>query len=550
MSDQSSPKYIFVTGGVTSSLGKGIVAASLGMLLKARGYKVTIQKLDPYINIDPGTLNPYEHGECYVTEDGAETDLDLGHYERFLNSPTSKDNNVTTGKIYQTVIDKERRGDFLGKTVQVIPHITNEIKRRIKILGKKGDFDIIITEIGGTVGDIESLPYVESVRQLRWELGYQNSIVVHLTLIPYLAASGELKTKPSQHSVRQLMEYGVQTNFLVCRTECSISKEVRSKLALFCNLNIDNVIESKDLPTIYEVPLYLQNQNFDALVLKELGLSTDKKPDLKQWNDFLDKYKNPKSNVEIALVGKYVSLQDSYKSIVEALIHAGATLETKVNIRWIYSGDLTYENISDYLKGVDGVIIAPGFGDRAIEGKIIACQYARVNKIPVLGICLGMQIAVIEFARNVLGYKDADSVEFNLHTSAPVICLMEEQKNVTNKGGTMRLGAWACKLKKGSIAEKIYNAQNIEERHRHRYELNNEYISEFENNGLEAIGTNPDTGLVEAIQVKDHPFFIGVQYHPEYKSTVASPHPLFLALVKASQNYQINKVKNATGKQI
>lgn len=550
MSDQSSPKYIFVTGGVTSSLGKGIVAASLGMLLKARGYKVTIQKLDPYINIDPGTLNPYEHGECYVTEDGAETDLDLGHYERFLNSPTSKDNNVTTGKIYQTVIDKERRGDFLGKTVQVIPHITNEIKRRIKILGKKGDFDIIITEIGGTVGDIESLPYVESVRQLRWELGYQNSIVVHLTLIPYLAASGELKTKPSQHSVRQLMEYGVQTNFLVCRTECSISKEVRSKLALFCNLNIDNVIESKDLPTIYEVPLYLQNQNFDALVLKELGLSTDKKPDLKQWNDFLDKYKNPKSNVEIALVGKYVSLQDSYKSIVEALIHAGATLVTKVNIRWIYSGDLTYENISDYLKGVDGVIIAPGFGDRAIEGKIIACQYARVNKIPVLGICLGMQIAVIEFARNVLGYKDADSVEFNLHTSAPVICLMEEQKNVTNKGGTMRLGAWACKLKKGSIAEKIYNAQNIEERHRHRYELNNEYISEFENNGLEAIGTNPDTGLVEVIQVKDHPFFIGVQYHPEYKSTVASPHPLFLALVKASQNYQINKVKNATGKQI
>jgi CTP synthase len=550
MSDQSSPKYIFITGGVTSSLGKGIVAASLGMLLKARGYKVTIQKLDPYINIDPGTLNPYEHGECYVTEDGAETDLDLGHYERFLNSPTNKDNNVTTGKIYQTVINKERRGDFLGKTVQVIPHITNEIKRRIKILGKKGDFDIIITEIGGTVGDIESLPYIESVRQLRWELGYQNSIVVHLTLIPYLAASGELKTKPSQHSVRQLMEYGVQTNFLVCRTESSLSKEVRSKLALFCNLNIDNVIESKDLQTIYEVPLYLQNQNFDALVLKELGLSTDKKPDLKQWNDFLDKYKNPKSNVTIALVGKYVSLQDSYKSIVEALIHAGATLETKVNICWIYSGDLNYENISNYLKGIDGVIIAPGFGDRAIEGKIVACQYARVNKIPVFGICLGMQIAVIEFARNVLGYSDADSVEFNLQTTSPVICLMEEQKNVTNKGGTMRLGAWACKLKKGSIAEKIYNTQNIEERHRHRYELNNEYINEFENNGLEAVGTNPDTGLVEIIQVKDHPFFIGVQYHPEYKSTVASPHPLFLALVKASQNYQINKVKNATRKQI
>lgn len=545
MSDQSSPKYIFVTGGVTSSLGKGIVAASLGMLLKARGYRVTIQKLDPYINVDPGTLNPYEHGECYVTEDGAETDLDLGHYERFLNSPTSKNNNVTTGKIYQTVIDKERKGDFLGKTVQIIPHITNEIKRRIKILGKKNEFDIIITEIGGTVGDIESLPYIETVRQLRWELGYQNSLVIHLTLVPYLAASGELKTKPSQHSVRQLMENGLQANFLVCRTEHHIPKEVRSKLALFCNLNIDNVIESKDLPTIYEVPLYLHKQNFDSLVLKELGLSSETEPDLKQWNSFLQKYKNPKSKVEIALIGKYVSLQDSYKSIVEALIHAGAYSDIKVNIRWIYSGDLTPENISDYLHGVNGIIIAPGFGDRAIEGKIISCQYARINKIPLLGICLGMQVSVIEFARNVLGYKDADSIEFNSQTTHPVICLMEEQKNITNKGGTMRLGAWSCKLKKDSALEKIYNNQEIKERHRHRYEFNSEYLAEFEKNGLEAIGFNPDTGLVEAIIINEHPFFIGVQYHPEYKSTVASPHPLFLALIKASQNYQINKVKNA-----
>lgn len=545
MSDQFSPKYIFVTGGVTSSLGKGIVAASLGMLLKARNYRVTIQKLDPYINVDPGTLNPYEHGECYVTEDGAETDLDLGHYERFLNSPTSKNNNVTTGKIYQTVIDKERKGDFLGKTVQVIPHITNEIKRRIQILGKKNEFDIIITEIGGTVGDIESLPYIETVRQLRWELGYQNSLVVHLTLVPYLAASGELKTKPSQHSVRQLMENGVQANFLVCRTEHHIPKDVRSKLALFCNLNLDNVVESKDLSTIYEVPLYLHKQNFDSLVLKELGLPLDTEPDLKQWNSFLCKYKNPKSTVEIALVGKYVSLQDSYKSIVEALIHAGAYADIKVHVHWIYSGDLTPENISDHLKGVDGIIIAPGFGDRAIEGKIISCQYARVNKIPLLGICLGMQVSVIEFARNVLGYKEADSVEFNSQTAHPVICLMEEQKNITNKGGTMRLGAWACKLKKDSVLEKIYKNQDIKERHRHRYEFNSEYLEEFEKNGLEAIGINPDTGLVEAIQVKDHPFFIGVQYHPEYKSTVASPHPLFSALIKASQNYQINKVRNA-----
>ncbi|MDR3273197.1 MAG: CTP synthase [Flavobacteriaceae bacterium] len=540
-----SPKYIFVTGGVTSSLGKGIVSASLGMLLKARGYRVTIQKLDPYINVDPGTLNPYEHGECYVTEDGAETDLDLGHYERFLNSPTSKDNNVTTGKIYQTVINKERRGDFLGKTVQIIPHITNEIKRRIKILGKTGNFDIIIIEIGGTVGDIESLPYIETVRQLRWELGYQNSIVIHLTLIPYLASSGELKTKPSQHSVRQLMENGVQANFLVCRTEHHINKDIRAKLALFCNMDINHVIESLDLPTIYEVPIYLHKQNFDSLVLNELGLPSEKEPDLEKWNDFLSRYKQPKNQVEIALVGKYVSLQDSYKSIVEALIHAGANTETKVNIRWIYSGDVTPENVSDLLSGVKGVIIAPGFGDRAIEGKTIACYYARTHKIPLFGICLGMQIAVIEFARNVLGLKNADSVEFNSQTPYPVICLMEEQKGVTDKGGTMRLGLWACNLKKGSALEEIYQSENITERHRHRYEFNSEYLSEYEKNGLEAVGTNPDTGLVEIIQLNDHPFYVGVQYHPEYKSTVASPHPLFIAFINASLQYQLNKTKNA-----
>ena len=540
-----SPKYIFVTGGVTSSLGKGIVSASLGMLLKARGYRVTIQKLDPYINVDPGTLNPYEHGECYVTEDGAETDLDLGHYERFLNSPTSKDNNVTTGKIYQTVIDKERRGDFLGKTVQVIPHITNEIKRRIKILGKTGNFDIIITEIGGTVGDIESLPYIETVRQLRWELGHQNSIVIHLTLIPYLASSGELKTKPSQHSVRQLMENGVQANFLVCRTENRINRDIRAKLALFCNMDIEHVVESLDLPTIYEVPLYLHEQDFDSLVLKELGLPSEKEPDLTKWVDFLSRYKHPKNQVEIALVGKYVSLQDSYKSIVEALIHAGAETETKVNIRWIYSGDIIPENVSDLLKGVDGVIVAPGFGDRAIEGKITVCHYARTHKIPMFGICLGMQMAVVEFARNVLGLQNADSMEFNLQTPHPVICLMEEQKGVTEKGGTMRLGAWTCRLKKSFIAEEIYQSKIITERHRHRYEFNSEYLAEYEKNGLEAIGTNPDTGLVEIIQVKDHPFYVGVQYHPEYKSTVASPHPLFIAFVNASLKYQLNKTKNA-----
>lgn len=521
-----------MTGGVTSSLGKGIVSASLGLLLKSRGFNVTIQKLDPYINIDPGTLNPYEHGECYVTEDGAETDLDLGHYERFLDSPTSQNNNVTTGKIYQTVIEKERKGDFLGKTVQVIPHITNEIKRRIKILAKQ-NYDIIITEIGGTVGDIESLPYIESVRQLKWELGEKNSMVIHLTLLPYLASSGELKTKPSQHSVRSLMESGIMADVLVCRTEHKIPKDLRAKLAQFCNVDMGNVIECKDLETIYEVPLYLQKQDFDDVVLKELGLKSDKQADLKDWKNFLKRYQNPKKSIEIALVGKYVSLQDSYKSIAEAFIHAGAEQETEVKVRWVYSGELTDENVKEAFDGVDGILIAPGFGDRGIEGKIIAAKYARENKVPLLGICLGMQIMTIEFARNVLGLAKANSMEFDTSTPDPVISLMADQKNVVDKGGTMRLGAWKCSLKPNSKLAEIYGSKNISERHRHRYEFNSEYQNEFERNGLVPTGFNPDTKLVETLELKDHPFYIGVQYHPEYKSTVETPHPLFVAFVKA-----------------
>lgn len=529
---KKNTKYIFVTGGVTSSLGKGIVSASLGLLLKSRGYNVTIQKLDPYINIDPGTLNPYEHGECYVTEDGAETDLDLGHYERFLDRPTSQNNNVTTGKIYQTVIEKERRGDFLGKTVQVIPHITNEIKRRIKILAKE-DYDIIITEIGGTVGDIESLPYIESVRQLKWELGEENAMVIHLTLLPYLAASGELKTKPSQHSVRALMESGIQADVLVCRTEHSIPKEQRAKLAQFCNVPLDNVIECKDLDTIYEVPIYLQKQHFDEVVLKGLHMQSGHTPDLGHWKTFLQKYQNPKRRVEIALVGKYVSLQDSYKSIAEAFIHAGAEQETEVKVRWVYSGDIQNDNVDEIFKGVNGILIAPGFGDRGIEGKIAAARYGREHGIPTLGICLGMQIMTIEFARNVLGLTKANSMEFDTATPDPVISIMEEQKNVVEKGGTMRLGAWDCGLKSGSKLAEIYGERHISERHRHRYEFNSEYQSVFEENGLQPTGFNPDTRLVETLELDAHPFFIGVQYHPEYKSTVETPHPLFLAFIKA-----------------
>ncbi len=547
---KKSTKYIFVTGGVTSSLGKGIVAASLGLLLKARGYSVTIQKLDPYINIDPGTLNPYEHGECYVTEDGAETDLDLGHYERFLGRETSQANNVTTGRIYQTVIDRERKGDFLGKTVQVIPHITNEIKRRIKILEKKGDFDIVITEIGGTVGDIESLPYIEAVRQLTWELGEHNAIVVHLTLLPYLKTAQELKTKPSQHSVRFLMENGVQTNFLVCRSEHSIPNEVKNKLSLFCNLPKSHVIECMDASTIYEVPNNLQKQNFDEAVLKELELATEKAPDLEKWNHFLNRLKNPQEKVLIAIVGKYVSLPDSYKSIIESFVHAGANKECNVKIKWVYSGDLNLENIGAKLNYVDGILVAPGFGDRGIEGKILACEYARRERIPFLGICLGMQMAAIEFARNVLGYKEAESIEVNRNTPYPIINLMEEQKNVVEKGGTMRLGGWDCELKKGSRLHEIYGKDLIRERHRHRYEFNNEFLEEFENNGMIASGINPETDLVETIELKDHPFYIGVQYHPEYKSYVENPHPLFISFVQAALNYKIVKENAADRKKV
>ena len=520
------------------------------MLLEARGYRVTIQKLDPYINVDPGTLNPYEHGECYVTEDGAETDLDLGHYERFLNRATSRANSVTTGRIYQTVIEKERRGDYLGKTVQVVPHITNEIKRRIKLLGNTGDYDIIITEIGGTVGDIESLPYIESIRQLTWELGEHNSSVIHLTLVPYLAAAGELKTKPTQHSVRTLMENGIHANVLVTRTERHLPKDVKAKLALFCNVRKENVIESMDADTIYEVPFLLHEQNFDEVVLKGLDLPTDQEPDFTVWNKFLSNHKNPKNEIEIALVGKYVSLHDSYKSITEAFTHAAATCETSVKVRWVYSGDITEDNVGEQLKGVSGILIAPGFGDRGILGKIIAANFARRNNIPTLGICLGMQIMAIEFARNVLGYEKADSAEMDLTTPHPVISLMEDQKDVSDKGGTMRLGNWKCELTKDSKIEKVYNSSEILERHRHRYEFNNEYYTEFVENGFMPVGKNPETELVEILEHKEHPYYIGVQFHPEYKSTVASPHPLFISFIEASLLNKQNDLLNATREKI
>lgn len=530
----SKTKYIFVTGGVSSSLGKGIIAASLAKLLQSSGFTVTIQKLDPYINIDPGTLNPYEHGECYVTDDGAETDLDLGHYERFLNIPTSQANNVTTGRIYQTVINKERKGDFLGKTVQIIPHITDEIKRRIQILGKTGEYDIVITEIGGTVGDIESLPYIEAVRQLQWDLGKENAIVVHLTLIPFLSAAGELKTKPTQHSVKELMESGVSPDVLVCRTEHHLTESIRRKLALFCNVTLEAIIESIDAETIYDVPNLMLGEGLDKVVLKKLGLVAQKAPKLDLWNDFLRKYKNPKYEIEIGLVGKYVELQDAYKSIIEAIGHAGAQNEVKPNIRFIHSEDLTVENVPELLKGLQGIIVAPGFGDRGTEGKIEAIKYARENNIPFLGICLGMQMAVIEFARNVLGLKNANSVEMNPRTPYPVINLMEDQKKITEKGGTMRLGAWDCKIDKKSNVYEAYQNDFISERHRHRYEYNNEYFEELSKAGLKATGVNPDTGLVEIVEIPTHPWFVGVQYHPEYKSTVLNPHPLFVAFVRAS----------------
>ena len=535
-------KYIFVTGGVTSSLGKGIIAASLAKLLQARGYRSTIQKFDPYINVDPGTLNPYEHGECFVTDDGAETDLDLGHYERFLNVPTSQANNVTTGRVYLSVIEKERRGEFLGKTVQVVPHITNEIKERMQLLGKTGDYDIVITEIGGTVGDIESLPYIESVRQLVWELGENNSIVIHLTLVPYLAAAGELKTKPTQHSVKTLMESGIKADILVCRTEHELSDDLRQKLALFCNVKREAVIQSIDASTIYEVPSLMLKEGLDVVALKKLALSEKSIPDLTQWNEFLHRLKNPKQTINVGLVGKYVELQDSYKSILEAFIHAGAASEVKVNVISIHSEFTNSENIAEKLKGIDGILVAPGFGERGIEGKIETVRYARENGIPFFGICLGMQMAVIEYARNVLGYADANSTEMNLQTPYPVISLMDEQKNIVDKGGTMRLGAWKCNIEENSLAYEIYNKNVISERHRHRYEFNNEYRQSLENAGLKCSGTNPDTGLVEIIELENHPFFIGVQYHPEYKSTVANPHPIFVSFVAAIKKHKNNMI--------
>ncbi len=530
-------KYIFVTGGVSSSLGKGIIAASLAKLLQARGYRVTIQKLDPYINVDPGTLNPYEHGECYVTDDGAETDLDLGHYERFLNVSTSQANNVTTGRIYQSVIEKERRGEFLGKTVQVVPHITNEIKERIQILGNSGDYDIVITEIGGTVGDIESLPYIESVRQLKWELGDDNALVIHLTLIPYLSAAGELKTKPTQHSVKTLMESGIKADILVCRTEHDLSDDLREKLALFCNVRKEAVIQSIDASTIYDVPNLMLEEGLDTITLQKLKLSEDNEPVLTRWNEFLQKHKNPKAEVRIGLIGKYVELQDSYKSILESFIHAGADNEVRVLVEPIHSEFITQKIVDDKISKMDALLVAPGFGERGIEGKIKAVRYAREHKIPFLGICLGMQMAVIEFARNVVKLEKANSTEMQPDAEHPVIDLMEEQKSITHMGGTMRLGSWECTLSEDSIVGEVYGTDTIKERHRHRYEFNDSYRKQLEEAGMKITGTNPKTGLVEIIELPDHPWFVGVQYHPEYKSTVANPHPLFVAFVQAAVNY-------------
>lgn len=529
----ATTKYIFVTGGVTSSLGKGILAASLAKLLQARGHTVTIQKLDPYINVDPGTLNPYEHGECFVTDDGAETDLDLGHYERFLNIPTSQANNVTTGRIYQSVIEKERRGDFLGKTVQVIPHITDEIKNRIKLLGKTGNYQFIVTEIGGTVGDIESLPYIEAVRQLKWELG-SDAMVIHLTLIPYLTTTGELKTKPTQHSVKLLLEYGVQPDVLVCRTEHALNRDIKNKIALFCNVAPNAVIEARDASTIYEVPLLMEEEQLDLVVLNQLKMPISQTIDLDKWKEFLYKFKHPKQEIKIGLVGKYVELKEAYKSISESFIHAGAANDCKVCIEWIHSESITDENANEKLKNLQGILVAPGFGQRGIEGKISAIKYARENQVPFLGVCLGMQCAVIEFARNVLGLKDANSTEMDSTTTNPVIDLLETQKKITNKGGTMRLGSYPCNITEGTIAWGIYKQKQINERHRHRYEFNNEYLEDFEKAGMIASGINPDRGLVEIIEIKDHPWFVGVQFHPEYKSSVANPHPLFVNFVKAT----------------
>ncbi|GAB3010954.1 CTP synthase [Niabella terrae] len=530
-------KYIFVTGGVSSSLGKGIIAASLAKLLQARGLRVTIQKFDPYINIDPGTLNPYEHGECYVTDDGAETDLDLGHYERFLNIFTSQANNVTTGRIYQTVINKEREGAYLGKTVQVVPHITNEIKRRMMELGNTGNYDIVITEIGGTIGDIESLPFVEAIRQLQWELPEEDTVIIHLTLIPYLKAAKELKTKPTQHSVRMLSQEGVSPDIIVCRTERPLTPELKRKIALFCNVKQEAVIEAADQSTIYEVPLAMLREKLDLTCLKKMNITEYKEPDLTKWHSFLDKLKYPKTVVRIGLIGKYLELQDAYKSILEAFVHAGAVNECQVQISNIHSEYITPENVAEKLTGLDGLLVAPGFGLRGVEGKITAVKYARENGLPFFGICLGMQMAAIEFARNVLGIKEANSTEMDENSTEPVIDLMEDQKKVTEKGGTMRLGAYNCELKAGSLAHRIYGTDQISERHRHRWEFNNKYLEDFEKAGMIASGKNPDSGLVEIIELPEHPFFIGVQYHPELKSTVENPQPIFVNFIHAAMDY-------------
>src|SRR5258705_3897730 len=539
-------KYVFVTGGVTSSLGKGIVSASLAKLLQARGLRVTIQKFDPYINVDPGTLNPYEHGECFVTEDGAETDLDLGHYERFLNIFTSQANNVTTGRIYQTVINKEREGAYLGKTVQVVPHITDEIKRRMQQLGQGSEYDVVITEIGGTVGDIESLPFIEAVRQLQWELPEEDSVVVHLTLIPYLKAAKELKTNPTQHSVKMLSQEGVHPDIIVCRTERPLMPELRRKIALFCNVKQEAVIEAMDAPTIYEVPLAMMREKLDVICMKKLNIVNTNEPELTKWKECLDKLKYPKSKVTIGLIGKYLELQDAYKSILESFIHAGAMNECQVQVINVHSEFITDDNVAEKLAGLDGLLVAPGFGHRGVEGKIVAVKYARENGLPFFGICLGMQMAVIEFARNVLGLTEAHSTEMDPNTPDSVIDLMDEQKNITAKGGTMRLGSYPCDLKEGTLAYRIYEKSSISERHRHRWEFNNKYLDQFEKAGMIASGKNPGTNLVEIIELPRHPFFIGVQYHPELKSTVENPQPIFVHFIKAAKTYSEKKseVKN------
>ncbi|HEX2608345.1 MAG TPA: CTP synthase [Flavisolibacter sp.] len=534
-------KYIFVTGGVTSSLGKGIIAASLAKLLQARGLRVTIQKFDPYINVDPGTLNPYEHGECFVTEDGAETDLDLGHYERFLNIHTSQANNVTTGRIYQTVITREREGAYLGKTVQVIPHITDEIKRRMLLLGQGNEFDIIISEIGGTVGDIESLPYIEAIRQLQWELPDEDLLVVHLTLIPYLKAAKELKTKPTQHSVKMLSESGVFPDVIVCRTEEPLTPELKKKIALFCNVKAEAVIEAPDASTIYEVPLLMMNERLDLIVLKKLEITQFHEPELARWKEFLDKLKYPKSKITIGLIGKYVELQDAYKSILESFVHAGAMNECKVQVMSIHSEFITEDNVAEKLENLDGLLVAPGFGHRGVEGKITAVKFARETGLPFFGICLGMQMAVIEYGRNVLGIHEAQSSEMDPKAAEAVIDMMEEQKQITTKGGTMRLGSYPCAIRKGTLAEKIYGKESITERHRHRYEFNNRYLDQYEQQGMLASGRNPETGLVEIMEISAHPFFIGCQYHPELKSTVENPHPLFVHFVAAAKQFNERK---------